>query len=138
MKKLFAVILSLIMVISMTTTVFATEIPVSDSKEVSLAEGTVTPRIYWHGTANLVTSKYNTITGSNNIFRDSPVVTSDGNNAGDVLLRVLNGEGKQVGNLKIVSPGESVTLDQIPALSGQYNIQGKAVSVDDTYTFSID
>lgn len=136
MKKLFAIVLSLTLVLSMATTAFAAEIPSSEAIET--AEETITPRIYWHGTANLVTTQYNNITGSNNVFPDSPLITSDGNNAGDVYIKVLNGEGKQVGAIKTVSPGKSVRLDQIPAFSGQYTIQGKAVTADGTYTFSID
>ena len=73
----------------------------------------------------------------NNVFPDSPTVTSDANNPGTVTLRVIDDKGKQVGSTKTVSPGKDVVLDQIPALSGTYTIQGKA-SVAGTYTFNVD
>lgn len=46
-------------------------------------------------------------------------------------------KGNQIGSTKSVLPGEDVVLDQIPAFSGTYTIQGKA-SVDGTYTFNVD
>ena len=80
---------------------------------------------------------YVNITSSNNIFPDSPLVTSDANNPGNVTIRVINEKGAQVGETKTIAPGSSVRLDQIPAFSGTYTIQGKA-SVAGTYTFNID
>ena len=96
----------------------------------------VQPRINWSGTAKLNTTSYQNITSSNNIFPDSPTVTSDANNPGKVTLRVVDDKGKQIGSTKSVLPGEDVVLDQIPAFSGTYTIQGKA-SVDGTYTFNV-
>lgn len=97
----------------------------------------IQPRINWSGTAKLNTTSYQNITSSNNIFPDSPTVTSDANNPGKVTLRVIDDKGKQIGSTKTVSPGDDVVLDQIPALSGTYTIQGKA-SVAGTYTFNVD
>lgn len=62
---------------------------------------------------------------------------SDGNNAGDVTIRVLNENGEMVGGTKTVSPGSSVRLDVIPFDSGTYRIQGKA-TVEGNYYFDID
>lgn len=50
----------------------------------------VQPRINWSGTAKLNTTSYQNITSSNNIFPDSPTVTSDANNPGKVTLRVVD------------------------------------------------
>lgn len=97
----------------------------------------IQPRINWSGTAKLNTTSYQNITSSNNVFPDSPTVTSDANNPGTVTIRVIDGKGKQVGNTKTIAPGKDVVLDQIPALSGTYTIQGKA-SVAGTYTFNVD
>lgn len=97
----------------------------------------IQPRINWSGTAKLNTTSYQNITSSNNVFPDSPTVTSDANNPGKVTLRVIDDKGKQIGSTKTVSPGDDVVLDQIPAFSGTYTIQGKA-SVAGTYTFNVD
>lgn len=137
MKRIYAFILSMVMVISMASTAFAAELPSSGYKEIAASEREVTPRIKWNGTAWLTTSGFCTITTSNNIFDDDPLVESDGNNAGDVTIRVLNEKGQQVGSTKTVSPGSSVRLDMIPANSGTYRIQGKA-SVEGNYAFNID
>lgn len=137
MKKFFSLLLAMIMVFSMSATAFAAEISEPVIKETPAAEETVTPRIYWNGTAILNTTNYQNITSSNNIFKDSPVVTSNANNASYVYIRVIDGKGAQIGNTKIVWPGESVTLDAIPAFSGTYTIQGKA-GVSGTYTFNVD
>lgn len=136
MKRLFAIIISLIIAVSMATSVSAEEFP-TDTYDFKSEHG-ITPRINWDGTAWLVTTGFCTITTSNNIFNDSPLVISDGNNAGVVTLRVLNEKGEQVGDTKDVSPGKSVRLDQIPHDSGTYRIQGKAKKVEGNYYFDID
>ena len=53
----------------------------------------VQPRINWTGTAKLNTTLYQNITSSNNVFPDSPTVTSDANNPGTVTLRVIDDKG---------------------------------------------
>jgi hypothetical protein len=111
--------------------------PEVNTPDTSSTYTTVQPRINWTGTAKLNTTSYQNITSSNNVFPDSPTVTSDANNPGTVTLRVIDDKGKQVGSTKTVSPGKDVVLDQIPALSGTYTIQGKA-SVAGTYTFNVD
>ena len=111
--------------------------PEVNTPDTSSTYTTVQPRINWTGTAKLNTTSYQNITSSNNVFPDSPTVTSDANNPGTVTLRVIDDKGKQVGSTKTVSPGKDVVLDQIPALSGTYTIQWKA-SVAGTYTFNVD
>ena len=98
--------------------------PEVNTPDTSSTYTTVQPRINWTGTAKLNTTSYQNI-------------TSDANNPGTVTLRVIDDKGKQVGSTKTVSPGKDVVLDQIPALSGTYTIQGKA-SVAGTYTFNVD
>ena len=137
MKKILAMLLAMIMAFSMSATAFAAEVSEPVIKEAPVTEETVTPRIYWNGTAILNTTNYENITSSNNIFKDSPVVTSNANNASYVYIRVIDGDGAQIGSTKIVWPGKSVTLDAIPAFSGTYTIQGKA-GVSGTYTFNVD
>lgn len=137
MKKIFAFILSIAMVVSMSTTAFAAEIPTSGSDNAANLEQMVAPRIKWDGTAWLGTDAFYTIVTSDNIFDDAPLVKSDGNNAGDVTIRVLNEDGDPVGSTKTVSPGSSVRLDTIPSDSGIYRIQGKA-KVTGNYKFNID
>ncbi len=130
MKKLVAFALVIVLMVSMAVPAYAAEIP------DTAVEQTATPRINWDGTAWLGTTGYYTITTSNNWFDDAPLVISDGNNAGDVTIQVLNEQGVRVGSRKTVSPGESVRLDSIPYDSGTYRIQGKA-EVEGTYYFDI-
>lgn len=135
MKRVFALIVALVMVASMTTSAYAVEASTAAYKTET--QQSATPRINWGGTAYLTTTGYCNITDSNNFFNDSPLVISDGNNPGDVTLRVLNESGLQVGGLKVVEPGQSVRLDSIPHDSGTYRIQGKA-TVEGSYYFDID
>ena len=128
MKRLFAMIIALVMAVSMTALACAAEAPTAVNDVTT--EQSISPRINWDGTAWLVTKNFTTITTSNNLF-------NDGNNAGKVTLRVLNQKGEQVGNTKVVAPGESVRLDQIPHDSGTYRIQGKA-TIEGNYYFDID
>lgn len=134
MKRLVAFALALVLMASTTVSASAAEIP--DNTSVTVAEQTVTPRINWDGTAWLVTTGFCTITTSDNLFDDAPLVISDGNNAGVVTIRVLNEKGVQVGSEKDVAPGDSIRLDMIPAGSGTYRIQGKA-EVEGNYYFDI-
>ena len=71
-----------------------------------------------------------------NVFPDNPKVISDANNPGTVLIRVKSSTGEIIGNVKRVAPGQSVTLDTIPAMSGTYVIQGQA-GVSGNYYFHI-
>ena len=131
MKKFVSMALALTVAASMAVPAFAASEPVAPQNEPTAATESVSPCIYWTGTAKLNTTDYVNITSSNNIFPDSPLVTSD------VTIRVINEKGAQVGETKTIAPGSSVRLDQIPAFSGTYTIQGKA-SVAGTYTFNID
>lgn len=79
---------------------------------------------------------YSNIVTSNNVFPDNPKVISDANNPGTVLIRVKSSTGEIIGNVKRVAPGQSVTLDTIPAMSGTYVIQGQA-GVSGNYYFHI-
>lgn len=137
MKKFVSMALALTVAASMAVPAFAASEPVAPQNEPTAATESVSPCIYWTGTAKLNTTDYVNITSSNNIFPDSPLVTSDANNPGNVTIRVINEKGAQVGETKTIAPGSSVRLDQIPAFSGTYTIQGKA-SVAGTYTFNID
>lgn len=138
MKKILSTTLALAMASALCVPAMAASEPTPEVVETSAVTTSVTPRINWTGTAKLNTSDYANITSSNNVFPDSPLVTSNGNNTGAVYIRVLDEDGAIVGGIKKVYPGRSVRLDQIPALSGTYTIQGKAVSTPGTYTFNID
>lgn len=133
MKKIFAIILSLVVVLSMSTTALAAENP---SSGFNAGQGP-TPRISWNGTAVLKTDTFYNITSSNNLFSDYPLVKSDGNNPGTVIIRVIDKDGQQVGEAKTVEPGFSIRLDKIPFNSGTYTIQGQAY-VEGNYRFVID
>ena len=135
MKRLVAFALALVLMASTSVSASAAEIP--DNTSAAVVEQTVTPRINWDGTAWLVTTDFCTITTSNNWFDDAPLVISDGNNAGPVTIRVLNEKGLQVGSEKTVEPGDSIRLDTIPAGSGTYRIQGKALEEAGNYYFDI-
>lgn len=140
MKKFLSVILSLVMVSMLSVCAYAAEpVPSNDLAPTSTAQEEISPRIYWNGTAQLSTGSWNNITASNNIFPDSPLITSDPKNPGTVTVRVLNDKGEQVGGTKTMQPGESARLDQIPAFSGTYTIQGKVIlGYGGTYKFIVD
>ncbi|MGN0513768.1 MAG: hypothetical protein ACI4GD_05765 [Lachnospiraceae bacterium] len=84
------------------------------------------PRINWSGSVYLVASQWCNVTASNNIFADSPTVTSDISNPGSIFVRVINASGEIVGSTYAVAPGNSIVLDRIPANSGTYTIQARA------------
>ena len=67
--------------------------PEVNTPDTSSTYTTVQPRINWTGTAKLNTTSYQNITSSNNVFPDSPTVTSDANNPGTVTLRVIDDKG---------------------------------------------
>lgn len=137
-KKLLSLALATVMGMGMGTSTLAAEFVTPIPAEAVVASEIVThsTRINWNGTA-VLGSSWNNITSSNNVFPDSPKVTSNASNPGTVTIRVVDGAGKQIGGSKTVAAGKSVTLDQIPALSGSYTIQGKT-STAGTYTFNID
>ena len=89
------------------------------------------------GNAALTAGKWVNIMSSNNVFPDSPLVTNHSGNKGVIEVRILNQHWQQVGSIKSVGTGESVRMDQIPALSGNYTLQGRPV-LSGTYTISID
>lgn len=87
--------LALTVAASMAVPAFAASEPVAPQNEPTAATESVSPCIYWTGTAKLNTTDYVNITSSNNIFPDSPLVTSDANNPGNVTIRVINEKGAQ-------------------------------------------
>ena len=97
----------------------------------------IEPRVNWMGNAALTAGKWVNIMSSNNIFPDSPLVTNHSGNKGVIEVRILNQHWQQVGSIKSVGTGESVRMDQIPALSGNYTLQGRPL-LSGTYTISID
>lgn len=82
MKKFVSMALALTVAASMAVPAFAASEPVAPQNEPTAATESVSPCIYWTGTAKLNTTDYVNITSSNNIFPDSPLVTSDANNPG--------------------------------------------------------
>lgn len=87
--------------------------------------------------ANLGTDAFYNIAASKSMFAHSPMIVSDEENIGDVHIRVLDDRGQIVGSIKTVSPGRSVTVDEIPAFSGTCTIQGKAAKSGGNYMFKI-
>lgn len=94
--------------------------------------------VCWSGSAYVSTKHYCNVTSSNNFFPDSPKVTNSANNPGKIYVRILNSSGQQVGRTKTIAVGKSVTMDQIPAFSGTYTLQAKAVTSSGYYSISID
>lgn len=136
MKKFAASILALTMASSLCVPAFAAtkaEVP-----EISATSSEVSPRIYWKGTVTLNTAYYTTITDSNNIFTDSPLIESHINNPGTVFIRVIDENGQPIGSTARLVAGNSVRLGPIPAFSGTYTIQAWAQTASGSYTFTID
>ena len=72
MKKFVSMALALTVAASMAVPAFAASEPVAPQNEPTAATESVSPCIYWTGTAKLNTTDYVNITSSNNIFPDSP------------------------------------------------------------------
>ena len=106
--------------------------------ETNSEQQAVQPRIKWTGNAYVALNEWCNVTSSNNIFADSPTVTSYASNPGLVQLRIINEAGAQVGRIQSVNSVNSVTMDKIPALSGTYTLQARAVTSPGVYTFTVD
>ena len=87
--------------------------------------------------ANLETDVFYNIGAYTSVTSNSPVIVSDEKNIGDVYIRLVDGDGGIVGSVVVISPGQTVTLDDISAISGTCTIQGKAVDTNGEYTFSV-
>ena len=87
--------------------------------------------------ANLEIDVFYNIGACTSVISDSPVIFSDEKNIGDVYIRLVDGDGGIIGSVIVVSPGQTVTLDNISAISGTCTIQGKAVEVDGEYSFTV-
>lgn len=111
---------------------------IANAEELTSSDGEITPYVSWSGSAYLVTDVYSNVTSSNNIFPDSPTVTNNVSNAGSIKVRIVNSSGKQVGSAKEIRKGKSVVLDKIPAGSGTYTLQAKAIDKEGRYLISID
>lgn len=103
-----------------------------------MQSSTVQPRVNWTGVAYVSKAYWCNITSSNNLFPDSPLVTNHAGNPGEIKVRIINEDGKQVGETKTVKAGKSVRMDQIPAASGTYTLQAKATKTNGNYTITID
>lgn len=97
----------------------------------------IQPRVNWKGLAYLAKEQWCNVTSSNNIFDDKPTVTNDASNPADICVRIINAAGAQVGEIKLVMVGESVTMDKIPWNSGTYTLQAYT-STAGNYMISID
>lgn len=118
-------------------TAFAADEP--HQKEMSVGDENVKqPRVYWKGNARLSTDGYYNVTSSNNIFNDSPKVTNHAGNPGTIRVRIINEAGEKVGRTKDIEAGKTIQMDQIPAFSGRYTLQAKALDSAGTYTITID
>lgn len=137
-KKIFAIM-------GICAALTATTIPTFAASEISNEQTistdqtyTVQPRVKWTGDARLGTNYYYNVTSSNNIFSDSPTVTNYAGNPGSIRVRIIGGNGKQIGKTKDIKAGKSVIMDKIPANSGTYTLQAKALDKEGKYTISID
>lgn len=117
---------------------FASENGENTLSVVSQQENEIQPRVNWTGTAYLSKGKWCNVTSSNNIFPDKPQVTNASGNKGTIEVRIINEKGEIVGSKKTIKVGKTVTLDNIPAFSGTYTLQAKAIDKSGTYTISID
>ena len=87
--------------------------------------------------ANLETDVFYNIGAYTSAISDSPVIVSNEKNIGDVYIRLVDGDGGIVGSVIVVSPGQTVTLDEISAIRGTCTIQGKAVGSNGVYAFLV-
>ena len=87
--------------------------------------------------ANLETDEFYNIGAYASATSNSPVIVSDADNIGDVYIRLVDGDGGVVGSVIVISPGQTVALDDISAISGTCTIQGKAVETNGEYIFTV-
>ena len=118
MKKLIALVLTLSMICVLTACHRSEDDAVSYS-------------------ANLETDVFYNIGAYTSVISNSPVIVSEEKNIGDVYIRLVDGDGGIVGSVVVISPGQTVTLDDISAISGTCTIQGKAVDTNGEYTFTL-
>ena len=118
MKKLIALVLTLSMICVLTACHRSEDDAVSYS-------------------ANLEADVFYNIGAYTSVISDSPIIVSDEENVGDVYIRLVDGDGGIVGSVIVISPGQTVTLDDISAISGTCTIQGKAVDTNGEYTFTV-
>ena len=138
LKRILCYSLSLALMAGVFITSSSTEVSAATmTAETEVAEN-VQPRIKWTGEVKLYVNTWSNIIGENNIFSDRPLVLSDANNPGDIIVRVLDANGDQVGDVKTVRKGKSITLDNIPWNSGNYIIQGKALTTKGIYKLTVD
>lgn len=121
-RKIFPVLFIVILSLGLTS---CTNAPSEESSSTETEiQSSEEEKIVWEGSAYLEAGHYSNIAGANNIFRENLVITSSKDNYATVTLCIVDNKGAVVGSKKTVAPGESVTMDEIPALSGYYMVQG--------------
>jgi len=96
-------------------------------------------RINYTGTTFLYTGIWTTITTSNNFLPDSPMVSNHSVNSGTIAVRIVNALTHDViCDEMLLGVGSQGRTCRIPALSGEYAVQGMAMSVAGNYLISVD
>ena len=85
---------------------------------------------------NLRTDAFCIIGSSSSKITQSPTITSDYGNPGDVYICIVDDNFIAIGSVVTISPGQSIVLDA-SSVNGSYSIQGKASDMGGMYTFEI-
>lgn len=87
--------------------------------------------------AYLDTEYWTILKSSTTVFPYSPVITNQSYNRGVIWVKVEDKDGNLIGSPKLVSPGDSATMDMISAFTG-YTISAKAYTLPGSYMITID
>lgn len=143
MKKLLTsmFILCLICALFVTPVSAATMMPSETLPPLNLAG--IAPRLSTSSIVYCTTDNWNDVVSDNNLFKVTtavrmPRIGQDyGYSTADVYIRVIDGNGNVIGASQTLSFLGEVTFT-IPANSGTYTVQAKAVRANGTRYFYID
>lgn len=86
--------------------------------------------------AYLDTVEWTILKQSTTVLPYSPVIINQSYNRGVIWVKVEDKDGNIIGNPKLISPGDSATMDMINAFTG-YTISAKAYTVPGSYMITI-
>lgn len=86
--------------------------------------------------AYLDTEYWTILKSSTTVLPYSPVVINQSYNRGVIWVKVEDKNGNLIGSPKLISPGDSATMDMINAFTG-YTISAKAYTLPGSYMITI-
>ena len=107
--------------------------------QVTIVDDLPESRINYTGNTFLHPGLWLTVTTSNNLFPDSPMVTNHSVNPGAISVRIVSALTHDViCSEMLLGRGDSGRTCRIPALSGEYAVQAMAMTTSANYLISVD